>query len=304
MTRIAPSMRKPLDSRWRNYSRFRIAPRAGDLGSRLTPVGGVTIARCRMPSCSPRWRASTRISGRVIRRSCSRGSRAFRPHAMRCGIAAAAAGRRACRSAEHFAVVHATDVAPEQIAAAKPHPRVRYSVAPAEHSGLADASVDLVTVAQALHWFDVTAFYAEARRVARPGALLAVWTYPRPQFVDAELDRRFFDVLLAGGRAVLAAGAPARRGGLHDAAVSLRGNDARRSSALELRLESRAGRGLREQLVGHRALSPGAGRGSACRCCATRSPPPGRPPAPACRSACPSACGSGACAPRVVRSAP
>jgi hypothetical protein len=94
--------------------------------------------------------------------------------------------------AEHFAVVHATDVAPEQIAAAKPHPRVRYSVAPAEHSGLPDRSVDLVTVAQALHWFDVSAFFTEATRVARPGALLAVCNYPRPQFVDAELDRRFF----------------------------------------------------------------------------------------------------------------
>jgi SAM-dependent methyltransferase len=65
-------------------------------------------------------------------------------------------------------------------------------VAPAENSGLPDQSVDLVTVAQALHWFDVTAFYAEAKRVARPGALLAVWNYPRPQLVDAELDRRFF----------------------------------------------------------------------------------------------------------------
>ena len=73
----------------------------------------------------------------------------------------------------------------------KPHPRVSYSVAPAERCALADASVDLVTVAQALHWFDVEAFYAEARRVARPGALLAVWNYPRPQFADAELDRRF-----------------------------------------------------------------------------------------------------------------
>ena len=102
-------------------------------------------------------------------------------------------GQASVALAEHFSVVHATDVAPEQIAAAKPHARVRYSVAPAEHSGLADSSVDLVTVAQALHWFDVTAFYAEAARVARPGALLAVWTYPRPQFVDAELDRRFFD---------------------------------------------------------------------------------------------------------------
>jgi SAM-dependent methyltransferase len=102
-------------------------------------------------------------------------------------------GQASTALAEHFTVVYATDVAPEQVAAAKPHPRVRYAVAPAEHSGLGDASVDLVTVAQALHWFDVEAFYAEARRVARPGALLAVWNYPRPQFVDARLDACFLD---------------------------------------------------------------------------------------------------------------
>jgi SAM-dependent methyltransferase len=101
-------------------------------------------------------------------------------------------GQASVALAEHFPHVHATDVSPEQIAAAKVHPRVHYSVAPAEHSGLTSRSVDLVTVAQALHWFDVPAFYAEARRVARPGALLAVWNYPRPQFQDAELDRRFF----------------------------------------------------------------------------------------------------------------
>jgi ubiquinone/menaquinone biosynthesis C-methylase UbiE len=101
-------------------------------------------------------------------------------------------GQASVPLAEHFATVHATDVSPEQIDAAKPHPRVRYSVAPAEHSGLVDASVDLVTVAQALHWFDVPAFCAEAVRVARPGAFLAVWNYPRPQFLDPELDRRFF----------------------------------------------------------------------------------------------------------------
>lgn len=101
-------------------------------------------------------------------------------------------GQASVALAEHFSLVLATDVAPEQIDVAKPHPRVRYSVAPAEHSGLAAASVDLVTVAQALHWFDVTAFYAEAVRMARPGALLAIWNYPRPHFADAELDRRFF----------------------------------------------------------------------------------------------------------------
>ena len=102
-------------------------------------------------------------------------------------------GQASTALAEHFQVVHATDIAAEQIAAAKPHPRVTYSVAPAEHSGLAAASVDLVTVAQALHWFDVDAFYDEARRVARPGALIVVWNYPRPKFIDAQLDQSFSD---------------------------------------------------------------------------------------------------------------
>ena len=102
-------------------------------------------------------------------------------------------GQASIALAGHFAQVHATDVAPEQIAAAQAHPRVRYAVAPAERSGLPDASVDLVTVAQALHWFDVDAFYAEARRVARPRAALVVWTYPRPRFVAAEFDARFED---------------------------------------------------------------------------------------------------------------
>jgi ubiquinone/menaquinone biosynthesis C-methylase UbiE len=102
-------------------------------------------------------------------------------------------GQASTALAEHFDVVHATDISPEQITAAAAHPRVKYSVAPAESSGLAAASVDLVTVAQSLHWFEVEAFYREARRVAKPGALLAVWTYPRPEFVDPALDRVFLD---------------------------------------------------------------------------------------------------------------
>ena len=100
-------------------------------------------------------------------------------------------GQASIALAEFFAEVFATDAAPEQIAAAGSHPQVHYSVAPAERSGLPDACVDLVTVAQALHWFDVEKFYEEARRVARPGALLAVWTYPRPEFTDVEVDRVF-----------------------------------------------------------------------------------------------------------------
>ena len=102
-------------------------------------------------------------------------------------------GQASIGLAGYFQQVRATDVSPEQIAAAKPHPRVSYSVAPAERSALAAGCVDLVTVAQALHWFDVDAFYAEARRVARPGAVLAVWTYPRPRFAAAALDRPFLE---------------------------------------------------------------------------------------------------------------
>jgi len=102
-------------------------------------------------------------------------------------------GQASIALAEHFAQVCATDVAPEQIAAARHNPRVSYRVAPAERCGLPSNSMDLVTVAQALHWFDVDAFYAEARRVARAGAVLAVWNYPRPRFADPTLDRAFLD---------------------------------------------------------------------------------------------------------------
>lgn len=79
--------------------------------------------------------------------------------------------------AERFEEVIATDASATQIAAAEPHNRVRYRVARAENSGLPDASVDLIAVAQAAHWLDLDAFYAEARRVARPDAAIALITY-------------------------------------------------------------------------------------------------------------------------------
>ncbi|KAA5599520.1 class I SAM-dependent methyltransferase [Blastochloris sulfoviridis] len=79
--------------------------------------------------------------------------------------------------AGHFAEVVATDASPQQIAQATPHPNVAYRIARAEASGLPAASVDLVTVAQAAHWFDLDAFYAEVRRIARPDAVLALVAY-------------------------------------------------------------------------------------------------------------------------------
>jgi len=73
--------------------------------------------------------------------------------------------------------VIATDASAEQIAAATPHPRVQYRVATAEETGLPDDSVDLLTVGQALHWFDHERFGLEARRVIRKNGLLVCASY-------------------------------------------------------------------------------------------------------------------------------
>jgi SAM-dependent methyltransferase len=73
--------------------------------------------------------------------------------------------------------VHATDASAEQIARAAPHARVEYRAELAERTSLADGSIDLITVAQALHWFDLDRFYAEVRRVLKPGGVLAAWCY-------------------------------------------------------------------------------------------------------------------------------
>lgn len=86
-------------------------------------------------------------------------------------------GQAALALADHFKAVIATDASASQLAAAEPHPGVQYRLGPAENPGLEAASIDLVTVAQALHWFERPRFFAEVERVLRPGGVLAVWSY-------------------------------------------------------------------------------------------------------------------------------
>ncbi len=76
-----------------------------------------------------------------------------------------------------FDRVIATDASEKQIANAQSHEKVDYRVAPAEHSGIGSEGVDLIIVAQALHWFDLDRFYAEARRVLKPDGILAASAY-------------------------------------------------------------------------------------------------------------------------------
>jgi SAM-dependent methyltransferase len=85
-----------------------------------------------------------------------------------------------------FERVVATDASPEQIARAAPHPKVEYRCAPAEASGLPAGVVDLATAAQAAHWFDLPAYYAEVRRVAGRGGIVALISYGVVT-VDADL---------------------------------------------------------------------------------------------------------------------
>ena len=66
-----------------------------------------------------------------------------------------------------FDRVIATDASEKQIANAQSHKIVEYRVAPAENSGIGSETIDLIMVAQALHWFDLDRFYAEARRVLK-----------------------------------------------------------------------------------------------------------------------------------------
>ena len=80
-----------------------------------------------------------------------------------------------------FRRVVATDASARQIAQAPPLANVEWRVAPAEHSGLDAASIDLVTVAQALHWLPRVAFHTEVERVLRPGGVYAVIHYGRMQ---------------------------------------------------------------------------------------------------------------------------
>lgn len=86
-------------------------------------------------------------------------------------------GQLTCLLAAHFTSVIGCDPSADQLAHAIKRPNISYRCAPAERLPLPDHSASLITAAQAAHWFDLPAFYAEARRIAVPGAVVALVSY-------------------------------------------------------------------------------------------------------------------------------
>jgi SAM-dependent methyltransferase len=96
-------------------------------------------------------------------------------------------GQVAADLAPHFQLVEATDISEKQLAQAVQLSNIRYHVSSAEQTPFADGTFDLISVGQALHWFDAEAFHREVLRVAKPGAIIAEWGYGLVK-VDARLD--------------------------------------------------------------------------------------------------------------------
>ena len=97
-------------------------------------------------------------------------------------------GQLACLLAPYFKEVQATDISEEQLRNARLHDRIVYSQSEAEKTNFKSNYFDLITVAQAVHWFNFGKFYAEVDRLAKPNAILALIGYGQLQ-VNSPINR-------------------------------------------------------------------------------------------------------------------
>ncbi len=108
-------------------------------------------------------------------------------------------GQAAVALSDYFEKVIATDSSEKQIANAVLRPNIEYAISKAELTYFPDKSFDLVTVAQAYHWLDAAAFTKEVNRVAKPGAVIAIWGYNIPfsgyQAFDDEISHFYKQVV-------------------------------------------------------------------------------------------------------------
>lgn len=86
-------------------------------------------------------------------------------------------GQVAAELAKHFKQVYATDISEQQLQQAPQLANVQYKIESAEHTDFPSQYFDLITVAQAIHWFDFDLFYNEVTRTLKPSGVLAVMGY-------------------------------------------------------------------------------------------------------------------------------
>lgn len=97
-------------------------------------------------------------------------------------------GQSARQLQHYFSKVIATDASASQINSAHGSDKIEYLVSPAEQTPIKTDTVDLVTVSQALHWFNIESFFSEAERVLKNNGILAVWSYSFLT-VDSDIDQ-------------------------------------------------------------------------------------------------------------------
>ncbi|MCD6013835.1 MAG: class SAM-dependent methyltransferase [Flavipsychrobacter sp.] len=106
-------------------------------------------------------------------------------------------GQVAAVLADKFKLVYGTDISQQQLSLAQKRDNIIYLNERAEQTTLPANGIDLITIAQAIHWFDFGKFYTEVNRVAVPGGIIAAWTYSTMKLtpeIDAVIDRLYEDI--------------------------------------------------------------------------------------------------------------
>jgi ubiquinone/menaquinone biosynthesis C-methylase UbiE len=111
---------------------------------------------------------------------------------------ATGSGQAALTLTKYFDLVLATDINREQLDEALGHRSIHYLCCAAENTPIQSNTVDLITVAQALHWFNLELFYQEVCRVAKPSAFIAAWCYSLGSInteIDPLIKHLYYDIL-------------------------------------------------------------------------------------------------------------
>ncbi|KAF2516861.1 class I SAM-dependent methyltransferase [Flavobacterium salilacus subsp. salilacus] len=107
-------------------------------------------------------------------------------------------GQVAAALAPFFTTVYGIDISATQLDNAVQRENIIYKEAKAEETGFNTNEFDLITVAQAIHWFDFDAFYKEVYRILKPSGIIAVMGYGlfRTDVNTDKIINRFYNTII------------------------------------------------------------------------------------------------------------